>query len=289
MAVKRLSILGVGLLGGSVGLAAKSSLSHCKIMGYGHRHVTVKRALEVGAIDESADTVAEAVRGADLVVLCTPVGLFEGLLREMGLGLAAGTIVTDVGSTKRSVVRLANEILTREVHFVGSHPMAGGEKRGIEFARADLFAGAQCILTPTKRTDSGALAVVEEFWKALGMRTVRMSPEAHDRLVCDVSHLPHLVAAALVAMQDEEALKLAGRGFLDTTRVAAGDGGLWRDILIDNRENVREAIGRLRVKLDELAGLLEPGQAQRLKQWLDEAADRRERLASEKLREEPGH
>src|ERR1041384_5662143 len=111
MAVKRLSILGGGLLGGSVGLAAKSSLSDCKIMGYGHRAATVTRALEVGAIDESAEAVVDAARGADLVVLCTPVGLFEGLLREMGPGLAAGTIVTDVGSTKRTVVRLAEELL----------------------------------------------------------------------------------------------------------------------------------------------------------------------------------
>jgi prephenate dehydrogenase len=172
---------------------------------------------------------------------------------------------------------LAEAGLPKSVHFVGSHPMAGSEKRGVEFARADLFQGALCITTPLPQTDPGALEKVENFWKAIGMRVKRLSPEDHDRLVCDVSHLPHALAATLVAMQSEEALELAGKGFLDTTRVAAGDAGLWRDILIDNADSMRSSIERLRKQLDELEKRLDPKQAEALFDWLQAAAQKRSR------------
>jgi prephenate dehydrogenase len=163
--------------------------------------------------------------------------------------------------------------------------MAGSEKRGVEFARADLFQGARCIITPTAQTNADAIARVEAFWKSLGMSIVRMSPDDHDRLVCDISHLPHALAAALVAMQSEEALPLAGKGFLDTTRVAGGDGGLWRDILADNRDNVIDSVRRLRDSLEHLLKLLDPSQREALKDWLDRAAQRRAKLLAEKLKE----
>src|SRR2546421_9342977 len=140
MVIRRISVLGVGLLGGSIGLAAKSALNRVEIVGYGHRKATLERAVEIGAIDRFATKVTEAVEGADLVILCTPVGVFEGLIKEMANGLKAGAVVSDVGSTKRSVVALGEANLPEGVHFVGSHPMAGSEKRGVEFARADLFA-----------------------------------------------------------------------------------------------------------------------------------------------------
>jgi prephenate dehydrogenase len=254
-------------------------------VGYGHRRETLARALEVGAIDESAKTCREAVEGADLVILCTPVGLFQAMLTEAAGGLADQAIVSDVGSTKRSVVELAERILPKSARFVGSHPMAGSEKRGVEFARADLFQGAQCIITPTDRTDGDALAQVEAFWQLLGMRTTRMSPAEHDRLICDVSHLPHAIAAALVAMQSDEALALAGKGFLDATRIAGGDGGLWRDILHDNRDNVLDSLRRLRDQLDRLAHLLNPAQSDALAKWLDDAAKRRKKLFADKIKE----
>jgi prephenate dehydrogenase len=285
MPTQRLSILGVGLLGGSIGLALRAVGSSVHITGYGHRPATLEKALEVGAIDRSAITCKEAVRGADLVILCTPVGLFEPILTEAAGALADGVIVTDVGSTKRSVVDLARRILPKSARFVGSHPMAGSEKRGIEFARADLFQGAHCIITPTDETDPSATEQVEDFWKLLGMRTTRMPPDIHDRLVCDVSHLPHAIAAALVAMQSEEALSLAGKGFLDATRIAGGDGALWRDILHDNRDNLVSSLDRLRGTLDHLVRLLDPSRREELAKWLDAAADRRAKLLAEKLRE----
>jgi prephenate dehydrogenase len=285
MQPNRLSILGVGLLGGSIGLAAKAAAIPARIVGYGHRAATLKRALETGAIDESATSSKDAAAGADLIVLCTPVGLFEGLLTQIAPALAPGAVVTDVGSTKRSVVELAERILPSSVHFVGAHPMAGSEKRGVEYARADLFQGARCILTPTDKTDPAALETVDQFWRQLGMQTDRMSPQEHDRRICDVSHLPHAVAAALVAMQSDEALPLAGKGFLDTTRIAGGDGALWRDILQDNRDNLTDAIRRFRGTLDDLLRLLEPDQREALAKWLDQAAERRAKLLAEKLRE----
>jgi prephenate dehydrogenase len=285
MKPSRLSIIGVGLLGGSIGLAVKASAMGCRVVGYGHRATTMAKALEVGAIDEAAASIGEAVQGADLVVLCTPVGLFEQNLKDIAALLERGAIVTDVGSTKRSVVRLAQTLLPQHVRFVGSHPMAGSEKRGVEFARTDLFQGARCITTPTDQTDPAALESVEKFWQTLGMRVTRLSPEDHDRLICDVSHLPHAVAAALVAMQDDAALPLAGKGFLDAARIAGGDGGLWRDIFLDNRDHLRASASRLRQTLDELLGLLEPGREEALRTWLDDAATRRERLVQQKLRE----
>ena len=277
MEFKRLSILGVGLLGGSIGLAVRKLTTGGEIVGYGHRSSTLDAAVRTKAIDHGTTSAAEAVKGADLVVLCTPVGTFRPLLQEIAQSLKPGAIVTDVGSTKRSVVQLAEELLPETVHFVGSHPMAGSEKRGVDFARADLFTGALCIITPSSRTNAGALAKVENFWGELGMRTKRLSPEDHDRLVCDISHLPHALAASLVAMQSDEALELAGKGFQDTTRVAAGDAGLWRDILLDNADSVKSSIARLRLQLDELEKRLDPKQAKALFDWLQAAAQKRSR------------
>lgn len=285
MQPQRLSILGVGLLGGSIGLAVKAAGMPCHVVGYGHRKETVERALEVGAIDEYATSSNAAVRGCDLVILCTPVGLFEKILAEIAAEIPDGAIVTDVGSTKRSVVKLGETLVPRSAHFIGSHPMAGSEKRGVEFARADLFQGARCIVTPTDRSDPAAVAAVEQFWQRLGMTTTRMSADDHDRLICDVSHLPHAVAAALIAMQGDAALPLAGKGFLDTTRIAGGDGGLWRDILHDNADNVADSLQRFRAQLDQLLTLLDPAKRDELAKWLDQAAARRAKLLAEKLRE----
>ena len=158
--------------------------------------------------------------------------------------------------------------------------MAGSEKRGVEFARADLTQGALCIVTPDESSDSGALEKVESFWRLIGMRTTRLSPAEHDRRLADVSHLPHAVAAALVAMQDPASFELSGKGFADATRIAAGDGGLWRDILLDNRENVLSSLDRLRAQLDALAARLRDNDPEALKVWLNAAATKRASLNS---------
>ena len=273
--MKRLSILGVGLLGGSVGLAAKPAINGVCVVGYGHRAATLEEAVRRGAIDVPARSAAAAVAGADLVLLCTPVGLFGDLLKQIAPALRDGAIVTDVGSTKRSVVEVAERILPPRVRFVGSHPMAGSEKRGVQYASADLFQGAVCITTPTPRTDRSALEEVESFWRLLGMDVTRLSPEEHDRRLADISHLPHAVAAALVALQDDATFPLAGQGFRDATRIAAGDPPMWRDILLDNRDNLRDSIKRFRQQLDDLLARLDTDDPDAARAWLEQAATRR--------------
>jgi prephenate dehydrogenase len=183
------------------------------------------------------------------------------------------------------VVRSAESTLPKEIRFVGSHPIAGSEKRGVEFSRADLFSNQLCLLTPTGKTDGDALQLVEQFWKSLGMRVQRLSAEDHDRLLADVSHLPHLLAAALVAMQEDAGLELSGKGFLDTTRIAGGDGGLWRDIFLDNADYLKAGIARLKSQLANAEAMLDGKNAEALRNWLDSAAKRREELLQKKLRE----
>lgn len=285
MSIQRISILGTGLLGGSIGLALKSLSSDYQITGYSHNESTVRRAVEVGAIDHGTTDPAKAVDQAQMVILCTPVGVFDEILLKIGPALAAGTVITDVGSTKRSVIHLADKHLPAGIFFVGSHPIAGSEKRGVEFARTDLFHKHLCILTPTGKTDPTALSTVEKLWQQIGMRTMHLSPEDHDRLLANISHLPHLLAAALVAMQPQEALNLSGKGFLDTTRIAGGDGGLWRDILLDNRDNLAESVEQLKSQLDGVLAMLRDGKGEPLRHWLDAAAERRELLMQLKLRE----
>jgi prephenate dehydrogenase len=281
MPPKRLSILGVGLLGGSLALAAKKLIKGCEIFGYAHRPETLEAARKSGMLDQGFDRPEPAVDGADLVVLCTPVSLLSPLLQRISGSLANGAIVTDVGSTKRSVVEAGERLLQGERYFVGSHPMAGSEKRGLHFASADLFLGATCILTPTERTHAPALQKVDEFWRILGMNTTRLSPAEHDQLLSDISHLPHAVAAALVAMQLDRAMALSGKGFQDLTRIAAGDGALWRDILLDNRDSVRQSIHGLRKELQRLENMLENTSSDELRQWLDRAAGRRRSMADQ--------
>jgi len=278
MTFERLSVLGVGLLGGSIGLALKSKSKSCKITGYGHRAESLQIAQRLGAIDEYTTDPAQAVAGCELAVLCTPVGAFQQILEKIAPALHPGTIVTDVGSTKRSVVQLADRLLPQGVHFVGSHPMAGSERRGVQAARADLYRDALCITTPTARTDSAALRKVESFWQELGMRLTRLSPDDHDRLLADVSHLPHALASLLVLTAAPQALPLAGKGFLDTTRIAAGDPGLWRDIFLDNRDHLRVSITKLRQRLEELDQALARADAQVVESLLAAAAERRATL-----------
>jgi prephenate dehydrogenase len=281
MQPKRLSVLGIGLLGGSLGLAVKKLSKHCSVAGYARKSETLRTARDMGAIDEGYADAAAAVRGADLVVLCTPVGVLCNLLDEIWPALEPGAVVTDVGSTKRTLVSHAAS--RGYSTFVGSHPMAGSEKQGVQHARADLYEGALCITTPDNRTQPEALEKVESFWKLLSMRVQRLTPEAHDRLIGDVSHLPHAIAAALVHAQPNEALALAGKGFLDTTRIAGGDAGLWRDILLDNRDNLRAGLGRLRQDLDRLLLLLERSDSEGLRAWLESAAKRREGLSKTRI------
>lgn len=270
------AILGLGLLGGSISIVARKKKMVTRVIGWSHRDVTRLSALEKGVIDECQPTPAEAVKKADLVIICTPVGVMPHVLETIAPHLKRGAIVTDVGSTKRSVVAAGEKHLDISNPFVGSHPMAGSERSGIAAADENLFNERLCILTPNERTDVSALGEVEEFWQDLGMKTTRISPGEHDRLLADVSHLPHLIAAAVVAIQEDRAISVAGQGFRDATRIAAGDAGLWRDIFMDNKEPVIRALDRLLANLKDYRTALQAGDAQKIEGMLAAASKRRQ-------------
>jgi prephenate dehydrogenase len=230
---------------------------------------SLSRALDYDAVDEVTIDVAAGVAEADLVILGTPIGAFEPLLRSMAPGLRPGTLVTDVASTKVEVVRLTSRLLPRNVRFVGSHPIAGSEKTSVEYARADLFEDALCLVTPTPRTPAAVVEEISGFWQALGGRTVTLSPARHDRLLARISHLPHAVAAALIQIAHPQgAIDLAGPGFGDSTRIASGDAAMWTDIFRTNARGMVEAIDRLISELQRFRDRLQKDDARTIEKWL---------------------
>ena len=277
-------VVGLGLLGGSIGMAVNRSLKTVKCVGYSHRSVTRLRALELGVIDECYDNLAEAVDKAQLVILASPIGTFAELMQEMAQHLKAGCIVTDVGSTKVLPTRWARKYLPRNVKFLGSHPMAGSEQRGVEFARADLFDDAHCIITPTSATSRQTVSFLSQFWKELGLRICRMNPAEHDRILARISHLPHILATALINCSDEKQMLLCGKGFLDTTRIASGPPGVWHDIIMSNDKNTDAAIDRLISQLRRLQKALRDGNNQAVTRMLNEARSKRDNLVAKKLK-----
>ena len=278
------TVVGVGLVGGSLGLALKERGLARRVVGVGHRRESLDAARACGAVDDVSLDVASGVRGSDLVVLATPLGLFQDLLAQAAPALQPGAVVVDVGSTKREVVAALEPLVPKGCAFVGCHPIAGSEQRGVAHARADLFQGAACVVTPTERTQPEALRRVIEMWEALGMTVRTLSPEVHDRLLAEVSHLPHVVAAAIVRVASDQALALAGPGWADTTRVASGDALLWCDILMTNAEATAAALQDAQGALAAFRDALEQGDRNRLRALLEEAKQRRDRL----VRPNPG-
>jgi prephenate dehydrogenase len=282
--IERLAVLGVGLLGGSIAKAARARGLAREIVGVGRDLGRLQPAVRDGALDRATTDVAEGVGEADLVVLGGPVLVNEALLAQVWRAATAGTVVTDVGSTKASIVRAAERLAAgrSEVHFVGSHPMAGSEKSGYAVARADLLVGATVVVTPGEGGEARAVKTVNEFWTALGARVVTLDADTHDRAVAAISHLPHVVAWALVdavARFEPEAFAVAARGFKDTTRIAASDPDMWRDILLDNRQAVQASLVAFRGALDDLEALVDAGDAAALTAYLARVKAVRERLA----------
>ena len=261
--IGRLSIVGLGLLGGSVAKAARAASLAQEIVGLGRNPKSLEPALRERAVDRITTDLAEGVRGADMIVLATPVATLERQLPAVWEAASSHALLTDVGSTKAGIVRAAEALgASRPLGFVGSHPMAGSNLSGFSVARADLFSGATVILTPTDRTPSEPIKRVTEFWEAMGGRVTVMDPATHDRAVAAISHLPHLVVDALVAAvvdMDPRFLDVAARGFKDTTRIAASDPAVWREIFQQNREALGEALAAFRGALGRLEGILAAG------------------------------
>jgi len=273
--LQHVTIIGVGLIGGSAGLAIKAHDPNVHIAGVGRRASSLDEALAVGAIDSAHLDPADPAARSDMVILATPVGAFARHLESIKPVLKRGALVTDVGSTKACVVQMAEKILGRGGQFVGSHPMAGSERKGPSFARADLFDGATCIVTPTAHTPKQLASRVEKFWRALGMRTVRMTPAVHDKAAARVSHLPHILSAVLMMLPRTADLDVAATGFRDMTRLSGGNPEMWRDIFLTNRKAILDAIDAMDENLCQLRDLLELGDAPGIEKLLTAARKRR--------------
>ncbi|HTN50750.1 MAG TPA: prephenate dehydrogenase/arogenate dehydrogenase family protein [Burkholderiaceae bacterium] len=259
----RLALLGVGLIGGSFAAALRAAGAVQEVVGCDLDPGALAAALRRGILTQTAGDVADAVRGADLVVVATPVGATRAVFAAMAGSLSPEAIITDVGSTKSSVIEDARTALgPRFSHFVPAHPIAGSERTGVEHADASMFSGRLAVLTPTPGTDEQAVAAVESLWLAAGARTERLSAETHDRIFAAVSHLPHLLAFALVEMiagAADAQLKLAhaGAGFRDFTRIAASNPQLWRDVCLANRAHLARELHSYRARLETLQRLLD--------------------------------
>jgi len=279
MVFRDVTIVGVGLIGGSIGLRLVRDKACRRIIGVGRRHTSLRSALDMKAIHEATLDPASAAARSDLVIIATSVGLIPSMIEQIIPACRPGTLVTDVGSIKGLIVDAAAEFRRQEVEFVGAHPIAGSEKRGVAHARAELFEKALCILTPADGEPTPGAERLEAFWRALGAEVVLMKPAEHDRLVAAASHMPHSVAAALAASLPDEAIRCAGAGFRDTTRIAGGDAELWADILMGNREEVLASLERFRESLSGLAGALEGADRAAVRDFLADARQKRCALA----------
>ena len=273
---ERVAVVGIGLLGGSVALAAKARGVAGEVVGITRREETARAATEAGIVDRAVLSPAEGVAGADLVVLCNPVFAMAASLSGFAEHVAEGAILTDVGSVKGPLAETLPGLLPPGAVYVGSHPMAGSHHTGFQHARADLFDGAACVVTHSADTDAAAAERVAAFWTALGSRVFRRDPTLHDDEVAWISHAPHAVAFAFArALTDSPgpASELRGPGFRDFTRIAAADPEMWADILVANRKALAGPLETTARSLDALAQSIAAGDTERVQEILASARD----------------
>ncbi|MFN5348310.1 MAG: prephenate dehydrogenase [Polaromonas sp.] len=287
---EQLGLIGCGLMGGSFALALKRAGLVKRIVGYSKSPFTTERARQMGVIDVEAPSALLAVSGADIVLLAVPVSATEATFKAIRHLLTPNTLVMDVGSTKRDVVDAARRVLRDQVGcFVPAHPITGKEVSGVEHADANLYNGKQVILTPIECTFTAQLSKATSLWTALGCHVVQMSPQAHDAAYAAVSHLPHLIAFALmnsISGQSHGAdyLSLAGPGFRDFTRIAASDPKVWRDILLANREELLAQSKIFQQSLESLENLIASNDGDSLERLIEQASGTRAswRISSQK-------
>jgi len=267
----RLALIGVGLIGSSIARAAREQGMVKEIVATARSEATRKRVVELGIADKVVATNAEAAKGADLVIVCIPVGACGAVAAEIGPHLKAGAVVSDVGSVKGSVVRDMAPHLPAGVHFVPAHPVAGTEYSGPDAGFAELFVNRWCILTPPEGTDKAAVERLAAFWRAFGAKVETMTADHHDLVLAVTSHLPHLIAYTIVGTAFElrevtqnEVLKFSAGGFRDFTRIASSDPTMWRDIFLANKDAVLEMLGRFSEDVSELTRAIRRGDGQAL-------------------------
>jgi cyclohexadieny/prephenate dehydrogenase len=282
--MNRVAILGLGLMGGSLGLALKARGFRGRLSGYARRRETREQALQMRAVDEVFEKPEDAVRDADFAILCVPILSIPDLAAACRGALKPGAVLTDVGSTKAELVAKIGGLLKgTPAIYVGSHPIAGSEQQGLEAAKADLYEGAVVVVTPAPGQDERIVSQVKDFWKGLGAVVRTMAPDEHDRVMARTSHLPHLVSAALAAAVGrdgglDELGRFCGSGFRDTTRIAEGSSAVWHDIIASNRGSVAAELRAFESELKRLADTIDGGDFGALKTFLEEGRARRRAL-----------
>jgi len=289
--LNRLTILGVGLIGGSLARAAKDAAVVKEIVGWGRSGSQIRRALDLGVIDRGEQTLAAAVAGADVVVIATPISVMDGIFRQLAGTLTDTAVVTDVGSVKGAVVDMARETLgERLTRFVPAHPIAGDERTGVEASRGDLFAHHRVILTPLQETDPAAVARVRGLWESVGATVDEMEVNHHDQVLAATSHLPHVLAYTLVdcllrQASGEEIFRFAAGGFRDFTRIASSDPAMWRDICLANRGHLLAILNDFQAHLQHVMAMLEQGNGDDLGEVYTRAKAARDRFKIESFKD----
>jgi prephenate dehydrogenase len=273
------AIVGVGLIGGSIGLALRAGGLSERVVGVGRTMARLREALSLGAIDEATTELARGVAEADAVVVCTPVRQIAADVHETAARGPENLLVTDAGSTKRRIVEAVESNPRSRAVYVGGHPLAGSERQGVAHAQEGLFKSRVCVLTPTTVTPPDRLQRARDFWTALGCRIVELDPGAHDEALAATSHLPHALAAALAAAVPAEALRLAAGAFRDGTRVAAADAALWTAIFLENRAPLLRALDRFENELGRFRQALEARDEAAIRFWWEVARAKRNTFA----------
>jgi prephenate dehydrogenase len=279
---RKITIVGVGLLGGSIGLATKKRRIAGEIAGFVRSKKSIADCEKFGATDFATTDLLAAVSNSDLIILCTPLAQMLPLAKQFLPALKRGAIVTDVGSVKAGVVRDLELLIKKSgAHFIGGHPMAGAEKTGVAAARENLFENAVCVLTPTKKSNANAIRKLEQFWKSLGARVLKMDAAQHDLLVSRSSHLPHVVAATLANLvlnpaNPKQQSALCANGFRDTTRIASGSPEMWRDIALANRKNLSRSLDTFISDLQKFQRALKKSDAKSVSKFFATAKLRRD-------------
>lgn len=274
----KIAIIGVGLIGGSIGLAVKRKRIAKEVVGICRRRVSARAALKVGSVDAATLNYREGLEGADFVIIATPVGKIIDIARKVIKYANNDIVLTDVGSTKKVIVKEIEKIVPPYVKFVGSHPMAGSEKRGVEAAYGGLFKKSICIVTKTKKTNEKALDAVRRFWEKVGACCKILSPAKHDYYISFVSHLPHVAASALTVAAEPNSLRYASTGFKDTTRIAASDPFLWKDIFMTNKDALMDSLYEYRKALERIETSIKRGNLKSLTDILKRSKEIRDRL-----------
>ncbi|MBN2685182.1 MAG: prephenate dehydrogenase/arogenate dehydrogenase family protein [Pontiellaceae bacterium] len=283
MKSKKIAVLGLGLMGSSLALALRKRNADITVFGFARREEARQKAEASGMVDAAYADPTDAVRDADLIIICVPIFSIAALAKTIVSALKPGAVVTDVGSTKSDLIQKMEELFAgTDACFVGSHPIAGSEKTGIDEGNPDLYAGRLTVVCPTETTPIEAGQAVVELWKSVGSEVMNMSPKEHDAMLASTSHLPHMVAAALtrsVANGDPAAkADFCGTGFRDTTRVASGSADMWVDIIDTNRAALRAELDHFHEELQGLIHILSSGNSDDIRRWLEEAADNRNRI-----------